>query len=145
MGILMVGMVNPEIDRRISKKWKKTKLPGKTSWKFPIWLFICSDSTFREKSNLQHCGSIFFQKHGFFDVQLVFHWKIFTPKSSKTFFPSIVCGTLQETQFFHYFSPKKRIVFQLLTVCMVLFMLAMRFFLPIGALALYPKREQYNL
>ena len=31
MGILMVGMVNPEIDRRISKKFKKTELPGKTS------------------------------------------------------------------------------------------------------------------
>ena len=65
MEILMVGMVNPEIDRHISKKWKKTKLPGKTSWKIPIWLLLFSDDHFREKSNLQHCWSIFFQEHGF--------------------------------------------------------------------------------
>ena len=44
----MVGMVYPEIDRRISKKWKKTKLPGKTSWKIPIWLFISCKWPFSE-------------------------------------------------------------------------------------------------
>ena len=45
----MVGMVNPEIDRRISKKWKKTKLPGKTSWKVPIWLFFFREWPYSEK------------------------------------------------------------------------------------------------
>ena len=49
MGILMVGMVNPEIDRRISKKWKKTKLPGKTSWKVSIWHFILYECLFLGK------------------------------------------------------------------------------------------------
>ena len=53
MGILMVGMVNPEIDRHISKKLKKTKLPGKTSWKVPIWLFLFCEWPSSEKN--QHC------------------------------------------------------------------------------------------
>ena len=49
MGILMVGIVNPKIDRRISKKWKKTKLPGKTSWKVLIWHFVFSEWLFSGK------------------------------------------------------------------------------------------------
>ena len=73
MGILMVWMVNPEIDRRISKKLKKTELPGKTSWKIPIWHFVfykwlfpkkiqsatLSINLFKEKSSFSQSAWIF--------------------------------------------------------------------------------------
>ena len=123
-------------------KNEKTKLPGKTSWKIPIWLFICSGDLFQEKSNLQHCRSIFSKKHSFSWCSACLSLKILNQNVLNVFLQIFsvrflhltrVCTKKTERFDFNFWQHASlRFVFPGHT----------RFFLPIGDLAPYSKENK---
>ena len=58
---------------------KKTKLPGKTSWKVPVWLFFYCQWPFTEKIQFATLSTQYFVKKCLSLMNSLFSQKIFTP------------------------------------------------------------------
>ena len=146
MGILMVGMVDPEIDRHISKKWKKTKLPGNNSWKVLIWLFILCEWLFSGKIHFATLSNV--QITIFYCFQTISQgaWWFFLHLNIQNVLYQILSeGFLHLTSIY----TKKKEIFDFnfwkhVSLCFV-FVNHVRFFLPISAIGPYSKTEQSNI
>ena len=71
---------------------KKTKLPGKTSWKVLLWHLFLYECLFWEKSNLQHCQRSKSQFLTLLNFLKELSCLFFNHNISNQFISSSVCG-----------------------------------------------------
>ena len=122
-------------------KMKKTKLPGNNSWKSLIWHFSLYEGRFPGKIQFATPSNVQIRIWTVLNCFSSSLDTFFSLKPFKTFFFEYPLKGFAFDKCFHQKKKERKVWFQLLTVNE----LSARFFLPIGALAPYIKKEQSDI